>query len=170
MRTVTCCILLGLVAAGGLSAQTRGQQGQGHGRQGSMDGMMMMGPLAEFRPFAPANLLEQVDRLGLSSDQVEHLTALADSAAQDLEYAHAPAHAAMQGLERELAVDAPDTASVRQLLAAHVTAMGNMQWVQLEAALEARGLLTAEQRTMVVQMSTEAPGGMQHRHRGGQQR
>jgi Spy/CpxP family protein refolding chaperone len=172
MRTVTCFILLGLVSAGSLDAQMHRQQGQGQGqaRGGGMGAMMMMGPLADFLPFAPASLLEHADRLALSPDQIERLTALEKSAEQRLEHAHAPAQAAMQGVDRELEAEIPDTASVRQLLAAHMTAMGNMQWVRLQAALEARAILTPEQRTLVEETTAEAPGSMQHRHRSGQQR
>ena len=169
MRTVTWCVLVGLLGAAGLSGQMHREQGEAQARGGGMGGMMM-GPLGEFRAFAPISLLEHADRLSLRADQIERLTALAEAAEQQLEYAHAPAQAAMQGLGRELAADAPDTAFVRQMLTAHMTAMGNMQWARLQAALEARDLLDEEQRTLAAQLSSDTAGGGQHRHRGRQQR
>jgi Spy/CpxP family protein refolding chaperone len=138
--------------------------------QGAGMGGMMMGPLATFRPFEPAALLEQADRLGLDEEQVARLTAVRDSTEQLVEAAHAPAQAAMQGMRRELEAETPDTATVHQLLSAHMIAMGNMQWARLEAALKAREVLTEDQRTIVGEMTSDTPGGMPHRHGGGRGR
>jgi hypothetical protein len=170
MRIVTVLIALALTGATTLAAQMHGQQGRGPGQgQGAGMGGTMMGPLASFRPFEPAALLEQADRLGLDEEQVARLTALRDMAAQHLEDAHAPARAAMQGIRGELQAETPDTAVVRQLLSAHMIAMGNMQWTRLEAALQARALLTDDQRTMVGEVTDGTQGGMPRRHRGGRQ-
>jgi Spy/CpxP family protein refolding chaperone len=133
-------------------------------------GGMMVGPLATFRPYEPVALLEQADRLGLDDGQVARLTALRDSTEQRLEAAHAPAQAAMQGVRRALEAEAPDTAAVRRLLSAHMIAMGNMQWARLEAALNARQVLTHAQRTIIGEMTSDTPAGMQQRHRGGRGR
>jgi Spy/CpxP family protein refolding chaperone len=138
--------------------------------QGTGMGGMMMGSLATFQSFEPAALLEQADRLGLNDGQVTRLTALRDSTERHVEAAHAPAQAAMQGMRRELEAETPDTATVRQLLSAHVTAMGNMQWARLDAALKAREVLTDDQRTIIEEMTSDTPGGMQHQHRGGRGR
>jgi Spy/CpxP family protein refolding chaperone len=138
--------------------------------QGAGMGGMMMGPLATFRPFEPTALLAQADRLGLDEEQVNRLTVLRDSTERHVEAAHTPAQAAMQGMRRELEAETPDTATIHQLLSAHMIAMGNMQWARLEAALKAREVLTDDQRTIVEEMTSDAPGGMQHRHGGGRER
>lgn len=171
MRMACLISALALVGAGSLGAQMHRQQGQGPGMgQGTGMGGMMMGPLATFRPFEPTALLEQADRLDLDDAQVTRLTTLRDSTERHVEAAHAPAQAAMQGIRRELEAETPDTATVHQLLSAHMIAMGNMQWARLEAALKAREVLTDDQRTIVEEMTSDTPGGMQHQHRGGRER
>ncbi len=127
-----------------------GQKMGGQGMQGGMGEMMgmMMGGAA---PFAPAKLLDRRDQLGLSDDQVAQLTELDQATTATADQAHQPAHAAMQTLRAELAQPAPDTAKVHAYLNAHDTAMGNVMWIRIKAALAAKALLTDAQRERVAQ-------------------
>lgn len=169
MRIAILVSTAALVSAASLSGQMHRQRDQGPAEgPGVRMGAMMIGPLARYRQFEPEALLEHADRIGLDDAQRAQLGALQEAAAQSLEDAHAPAQAAMQGLRRELEAEVPDTAAVRQLLSAHMIAMGNMQWARLEAALQARDVLTDEQRTIVLSLITDTSDGMQRRHRGGQ--
>lgn len=170
MRIVTALTVLALWGAGSLSARMRRQQGPSPAQRGGT-GMagMTMGALASLRPFEPALLIDQAERLGLDGEQIARLTVLKEVGAQRLEDAHPPARAATLGVRRELAQETPDTATVRQLLTAHTIAMGNMQWARLEAALQGRAVLTDEQQAKVHEAIADSSGGMQHRDRGGRE-
>jgi hypothetical protein len=181
MRTLSLALMVGLLGAGSLEAQMhhqgqearRGQQQgmmDGMGAMGGMDmmGMMgMMGPMAEFAAFAPGQILAHREHLGLTDEQATALTALQEKTDQAAEAAHAPAHAAMQSLQQELAAETPDMERAHQLFVAHQTAMGNVQWARLEGAVEAGKLLTPEQRGMIKGISMHGGPGMQHGHQGG---
>jgi len=165
-------IVLGLMAcsAGSLAAQHQEHQRQGQpdmqmpmqmhrqgrmqGRmQGQMQGQMQMageaalpGPLRVYEAFAPAKVLEAAEQLGLTEPQTEQLKAIAARARTAGDNAHAPAHAAMMSAQAELAKANPDTSLVHDLVVAHATAEGNMQWIRVSAALQVQAVLTAEQR------------------------
>jgi len=125
-------------------------------------GAPMTGPMGPLRGFAPAALLAHRAELELSDDQVSKLTALQQRADSAAAQAHMPAHAAMVGLQQALAAERPDVDEVRRLFEAHQTAMGNVQWANAEAALEARGLLTPVQYGMVRGMQMRDGVGMPH--------
>lgn len=153
-------IVLGLVAcsAGPLAAQHQEHQGQGQQHkqmhmQMHMQGRMQMGgqealpgPLRVYEAFAPAKVLEAAEQLGLTESQTEQLKAIAARARTAGDNAHAPAHAAMMSAQAELAKANPDTSLVHDLVVAHATAEGNMQWTRVSAALQVQAVLTAEQR------------------------
>lgn len=155
MRT-TALILLATLVAAPAAAQHQGH-GQGHGQdQGPMrqQGQMMMqmgqeqlpGPLRVYGVFAPAKVLEGKDALALTADQTARITTVAEWAKTAHDQAHAPAHAAMMAARDELQKPTPNLDLVREMVVAHATAEGNMQWVQLSAALQVRALLTDAQR------------------------
>jgi Spy/CpxP family protein refolding chaperone len=190
MRAISLALVVGLIGAGSLQAQAH-HQGHGPGREqpqgmmgsmgamggmrmmggtGAMDGMQMMGmmgPMAEFASFAPGQILAHREQLELSDEQATALAALQEKTDMAAEDAHAPAHAAMEGLRQELEAETPNTERVRQLFTAHQTAMGNVQLIRLEAAIEARTLLTPEQRGMIKGMGMHGGPGMPHGHQGG---
>ena len=114
--------------------------------------------------FAPAKLLEMKGMLELSGDQESRLTALQETAKKQSEDAHAPAHAAMQSLQKELAAGSPDMDAVKGYFMAHNTAMGNTQWIEVSTALQAMALLTDGQRKHVEEMASHqgGMGGMNH--------
>jgi len=196
MRSLAVALATTILIAGPLDAQMhQGTQGgaqspphgmmgpgrmQGAGTMGAMgamgmhdmemtapQGAAMTGPMGPLRGFAPEALLAHREELELSDDQITKLTALqhrADSAAAQ---AHAPAHAAMAGLQQALASERPDVDDVRRLFEAHQTAMGKVQWAHAEAALEARGLLTPIQYGMVRGMQMRPGMAMPHGPQGG---
>jgi hypothetical protein len=142
--------------------QTQGQKKemgahQMGGMQGGMHGGMQMGgglpgPLRSLVPYAPDNVLKMKEMLELSADQEKQLTELAAWAKKAGDEAHAPAEASMKSLRAELEKPEPNKASLQALLVAHATAMGNMQWVRADAAMQAKALLTEAQRKHVEEM------------------
>ena len=128
--------------------------GQGHAMCQQMDMMDMMdmmggGLLSPILQFAPARLLSHAEHLGLTADQVARLTALRDATATAVEQAHAPAMAAHMKLDQAFKEAPQDTVPIRQYFMAHQTAMSNTQWIRANAALQARAILTPEQRMKI---------------------
>jgi len=128
--------------------------GQGHEMCQQMEmmdmmGMMGGGVMGPIMQFAPARLLSHAEHLGLTADQVARLTALRDATAKAAAQAHEPAMAAHMKLDQAFK-DAPqDTLAIRQYFMAHQTAMSNTQWIRANAALQARAILTPEQRMKI---------------------
>jgi hypothetical protein len=60
--------------------------------------------------------------------------------------------AAMKSLRAEMEKPSPDKEAMRQFLVAHATAEGNMQWIQVDAAMQAKALLTEAQRKHLEEM------------------
>ena len=145
-----------------VAAQQPGQ-GMGGGTHQGM-GMMMPGPVRKYLAFAPEKILGMKEMLELSADQEAKLTALQEASKKESEAAHAPAHAAMQSLQKELAAASPDMAAVKGFFMAHNAAMGNTQWVEISTALQARALLTEGQRKHMEEMGSHMGGmdGMRH--------
>lgn len=142
--------------------QMQMRMGQGGGGGGGEDHGAFMGPLRSLAAFAPATLLEHGEHLGLTEAQKTALTGIKETAAKDAETAHAPAHAAMMSLRKALDAGEKDLEVLGSYYAAHHTAMGNSQWVQVRAALQARAVLTAEQVKMIGEHHPDG-GGMRHK-------
>lgn len=165
-RLISAALVAALMAPAVAQAQKHqhGQpQGQGQKQQmgqhqmGGMQGGMQMGgglpgPLRGLVPFAPDNVLKMKGMLDLTADQEKQLTELAAWAKKAGDEAHAPAEASMKSLRAELAKPEPNKESLQALLVAHATAMGNMQWVRADAAMQAKALLTEAQRKHVEEM------------------
>ena len=133
--------------------QHMGQMGGMQGMQGGMQmGGGLPGPLRSLAPYTPDNVLKMKDMLELSADQEKKLTELAAWAKKAGDEAHAPAEASMKSLQAEMAKPEPNKESLRGYLVAHATAMGNMQWVRADAAMQAKALLTEAQRKHVEEM------------------
>lgn len=147
--------MMGGMHQGGGMMGGMGQQGGGMGSAAGMPG-----PLRPYAAFAPDKVLAMKEMLELSADQEKQLGTLAEAAKQAEESAHAPAMAAMKSLQAELAKPAPDAEVVRQLLGAHATAEGNMQWIRLKAGMDAKALLSAEQAKHVTEHGAMSHGGM----------
>lgn len=119
-------------------------------------GMMGGGGMMAAMGSEPARLLARKAELGLTADQERRITAIRDAAR--------PGHdAAMQSgemhsgeLAQAMQAAAPDTAAVRMHFEAAHAAMGRAHLVMLEAAAQARAVLTDAQRRQVDAMH----GGM----------
>lgn len=119
-----------------------------------MGGEALPGPVRRYGAFAPAKVLEMKAMLSLSAEQETAISALAASSKQAGDLAHEPAMTAMRNLRAEMNKATPDKGAIRQFLVAHATAMGNMQWAQLDAAMQAEALLTPAQRKHVEEMGS----------------
>lgn len=163
MRSILAATtILALVAAPVLAQQP----GMGMGQGGMMGGGMQMrggdqpmGPLTSlFGKYAPAAVLAMKDHLSLTGEQEAKLTALVEAEKAAVTAAHHPAHAAHMELRKLEGAEAPDTAAMRPFFLAHHGAEGNMQWIRVTFAIQAKALLTAAQRSHVEQMG----GGAGH--------
>jgi hypothetical protein len=144
LRSLTLLIFVGAP----LAAQQPGMMGRG-----MMPHMMqmqeMMAPMMRGMAFAPNQLLERKDSLGLTAQQVARLTALRDAAKTAHDAAHAEAKAHMDALAQAFQGAAPDTAAVKQHFQVAHAAMGKAHWTMLAAAAQAKAVLTDEQRARV---------------------
>ena len=113
------------------------------------------------QPFAPDALLQHADHLKLTPDQVARLTRLRDQSALAVKEAHHSAHEAHMSLNQTLKTTPDDTTALRQYFLEHHNGEGTMQWLRVSAALQARAMLTADQRAMVESMAKEAKA---HQH------
>lgn len=162
MRSIMTLALVAVLSApaaaqshdGHQMVQPKAGEQQGRGMQGGGMGPQLPGPLQRYGAFAPAKVLEMKAMLELGTDQVAAITALVASSQAAGDAAHEPAMAAMQSLRAELAKPSPDKEAIRRSLVAHATAMGNMQWAQLDAALQVEALLTPSQRKHVEEMGS----------------
>lgn len=147
MKRIPSLVLLAFVGAP-LAAQQPGMMGRS-----MMPHMMqmqeMMAPMMRGMAFAPNHLLERKDSLGLTAQQVARLTALRDAAKTGHDAAHAEAKAHMDALAQAFQAAAPDTAAVKGHFQAAHAAMGKAHWTMLAAAVQAKALLTVEQRARV---------------------
>ncbi len=131
-----------------LAAQQPGMMGQG-----MMPHMMqmehMMAPMMRGMAFAPDHLLMRKDALGLTAQQVARLTALRDAAKTAHAAAAADAKTHMDALVQAMQASAPDTGAVRLHFQAAHAAMGKAHFTMLNAAAQAKAMLTDEQRGRV---------------------
>lgn len=131
-----------------LAAQQPGMMGQG-----MMPHMMqmehMMAPMMRGMAFAPDHLLMRKDALGLTAQQVARLTALRDAAKTAHDAAAADAKTHMDALAQAMQTSAPDTGAVRLHFQAAHAAMGKAHFTMLNAAAQAKAMLTDEQRGRV---------------------
>lgn len=123
----------------------------------AMEQMMdaMMGSLM----YAPRHLLAMKDTLHLTADQLTRLTAIAQRAAT----AHDAALAAAKPHLAEMS-EATDTAAMKHHFTAAHDAMGQAHWAMLSAALQAKAVLTAVQRTQVQAFADSMHARMRAEH------
>lgn len=152
-------IVVGILLAGGtpLAAQQHHQEmDKGQGKpamcaEGCCAGMDMQGGgmMGAVMNFAPDQLLKQSTKLGLTADQTARLTALRDATAKAADAAHEPAMAANQSMMKAMQETPADTAAIHGYFAAHHRAMENMMWIRMNAAMQAKEMLTEKQRGLV---------------------
>lgn len=173
---LTATTVLALAATPALAQQH--QHGQGHQEEGAgqmmhpMSGMhqqMMGGGMMGMMHGQPAMLLQASDALGLTPEQVEGLTALRDRARPEHQQHMQAAMAAHRTAATALEGDAPDLDGYEEALTEASQHMVMAHVAMARSAVEARGLLTAEQRTKLEEvMSTMdgSHGGMMQGHPG----
>ena len=144
--------MAGHMAAGGMGGAHAGgmscgmmQGGMGHdSAMGGMGGMMegMMREMAQ----APEHLLARKAALGLTPDQQRSIAAIRDAARAPHDAAMATAMHHQQEIDDVMRTAAPDTAAITHHFAAAHAAMGQAHLVMLQAAAQARAVLTDAQR------------------------
>ena len=150
MRTMSV-----LVAATTLVALPLAAQEQGGMMSGQMDmqgiGTMdsMMAPMMRSLATAPERLLTRKAALHLTSDQVSQLTALRDAARPARDSASQQAMTHLREMDEVMHTAAPDTAAVRHHFEAALRYMGQAHMTMLDAAAQARSVLTDDQRKQV---------------------
>lgn len=184
ITSATLLLTLAGVAAAQEGPREQGQEMERHGmmRMGPMQGMGPMHPM-EHGPrrammrvmtFHPRHLIEKKDLLGLSPDQVAKLTSLQESARKAADDAQARAKAAHEAMAQAMAAGKPDPKKLQGHFQAAHEAMGQAQWTRMNAALQARAVLTEVQRARVQgwvdAMQAGPMGGGRERMMGGPHR
>ncbi len=140
---------------------------------GGMMGMMSSGMMEmSMMPFRPGALLRSVESLGLSDDQQARLQALAESGKEEHGQHAQAAMAAHQQAESSLESDAPDMDAYAEALQSAARHMAMAHVAMTRTALEARTLLSTDQREKVSDAMSMMRGMMQGdvieaRHDGG---
>ena len=119
-------------------------------------GMMGSGGMMAAMGSEPAHLLAMKADLRLTVDQERRITAIGDAARPGHDAAMQSGMMHSQELAQAMQAAAPDTATVRMHFEAAQAAMGRAHLVMLNAAAQARAVLTDAQRTQVDTMH----GGM----------
>lgn len=109
----------------------------------------MLGPGLRVGGFAPQNLVNRREALGLTPEQVSRLEALAQEAKQATEKAQADAKTQWDQLAELWKQPTPDVNQVRTRAQAAMQAMQGARVAHLVAAAQAKAVLTAEQRGRV---------------------
>ncbi|HEX4600934.1 MAG TPA: Spy/CpxP family protein refolding chaperone [Gemmatimonadales bacterium] len=107
----------------------------------------LMGPVMRMMAFEPQHLLARKDALGLTADQVSHLTALREAAKSARDAAHTEAETHVKELAAVANAPQPDTAALKTHFQAALNAMGKAHWAMLTSAVQARTVLNDAQRT-----------------------
>ena len=155
MRTVSLLATATALLALPLAAQQAGGMMDGPQMQGMGMGMMdsMMAPMMHSMATAPERLLLRKTALHLTEDQVSQITALRDAMrpVRDSAAQHAMMH--LREMDEVMHVPAPDTAAIRQHFEAALQYMGQAHMAMLDAAAQARAVLSDDQRKQVDAMA-----------------
>jgi len=109
----------------------------------------MMAPMTRAMAFAPDQLLNRKDALGLSAQQVARLIAIRDAAKASHDAAHADAKVQMEALVAAMQAAPADTAALTVRFRDMHDACGKAHLAMLMAAAQSKALLTDEQRSRV---------------------
>lgn len=126
---------------------TPAPQGQPEARRPGLGGPGMPGFAVAM--FNPSHLLERREILGLTADQVTRISALENELKAAREKAETDAKPHREELEKALKSSSPDAAQVRTHAQAMMTAQQGAQLATLTTAVQAKAILTAEQRGRV---------------------
>jgi Spy/CpxP family protein refolding chaperone len=151
MRTMCWLAAASALVALPLAAQQPGGMMGGGQMQMAGMGMMdsMMAPMMRSMATAPERLLLRKAALHLTADQVSQLTALRDAARPARDTAAQRAMMHLREMDEVMHQAAPDTGAVRQHFEAALQYMGQAHMAMLDAAAQARALLTDDQRKEV---------------------
>jgi len=158
MNAAALAATLGVLGTAPMTAQQpaprQGPPAGGPPPQGQMEQPRMPGPGAGFPGFAvimfdPSRLLERRETLALTADQVTRLSALETDLKTAREKAQTDAKPHREELEKLLQATAPDVAQVRTHAQALMQAEQGAQLATLATAVQAKGVLTPEQRGRV---------------------
>lgn len=134
-----------------------GMMGRGMMRPGGMPGVMghmqrmqgMLAPMMGSMAFSPAALLMHKDDFKLTDQQVTKLTALRDAAKAAHDAAMTDMQTHMKEMQPLMSSAAPDTAKIKPHFQAVQAALAKAHWAMLSASVQARAVLTDEQRARV---------------------
>jgi hypothetical protein len=146
-----------------MGGMMQGMMGQGMG-MGAGHGM---GPMMQIGVFQPEHLLARKDVLALSVEQVKRLSELQAAATKAHDEAHAAAEAHHEPLVQMITGPRPDAQEIRKHFEAAHAAMGRAHWVRIDAAIQAKGVLTDVQRARVQGWADAAGAGARHGMHGG---
>lgn len=133
-----------------LAAQQPAMRHDEHSHSGMMSHMnQMMAPMMGVMAYAPDHLLDRKESLKLTAQQVTRLTALQDGSKKAHEQCAADAKPHVDAIAQGLRAGTSDTGALKQHFDAAHTAMGKGHWTMFGIALQARALLTEEQRAQV---------------------
>jgi hypothetical protein len=147
-------LILLACAAVPLAAQQPAMRHDEHSRSAMMSHMNeMMTPMMGVMAYAPDHLLDRKESLKLTAQQVTRLTSLQDGAKKAHEQCAADAKPHMDAIAQSLR--AGDTVALKQHFDAAHAAMGKGHWAMFGIAMQARAVLTDEQRAQVDRWAKE---------------
>lgn len=139
-----------------LAAQQPAMRHDDHARAAMMSHMdEMMAPMMGVMVYAPDHLLDRKESLKLTAQQITRLTSLQDGAKKAHEQCVADAKPHLDAIAQGLRVPTLDTAALKQHFEAAHAAMGKGHWAMFGVAMQARAVLTDEQRAQVDQWSKD---------------
>lgn len=163
MATVVVTVLAANVAEAqrprsGVRGDMRGQRG------------VMQHPGVSGIPFAPGHLLHRSEPLELTEGQIAELTGLRDGLEAAGREARSGRSERQSRMHELLGSDDPDLSAIREEFTRNHTALGEFQWARIEAGVNARSLLTDEQRGRVQGWGQARRGNGGRQMRGGRSR
>jgi len=135
-----------------LAAQQPMMRHDDHSRMAMMSHMdEMMAPMMSAMAYAPDHLLDRKEALKLTAQQITRLTSLQDGARKAHEQCASDVKPHLEAIGQAMRVPAVDTVALKQHFDAAHVAMGKGHWAMFGFAMQARAVLTEEQRTQVDQ-------------------
>lgn len=139
-----------------VAAQQPAMRHDEHSHSGMMSHMnQMMAPMMGVMAYAPDHLLDRKEPLKLTAQQITRLTSLQDAGKKAHEQCAADAKPHLEAIAQGLRGAALDTAALKQHFDGAHAAMGKGHWAMFGIAMQARALLTEEQRAQVDRWSKE---------------
>ena len=108
--------------------------------------------------FDPAAVLRRQNQLTLTEEQVAALTSLRNQAITEKQEARASYESRQAQLREALVITDPNPAEVRSLFDAAQTFRALLSWIDIRVGLEAREVLTEEQKLIVRTRSSRRRG------------